>query len=143
MRNELTVALVKEAETLFCLFILTRFVADTSVPAVGNDVTNEWVIDAVTFENFRVTLFELIFDIARAHFVEAEILKDVSEKVVRDCEFSIFQIVFKTLLKIRGHFRRQVSTVNLLGGLCAILLLCCRGCLLGSHLKNFFSKFKL
>ena len=46
---------------------------------ICDDMANKWEIDTVALQNLRIALLELILDIARAHFVEAEVLKDIPE----------------------------------------------------------------
>ena len=123
MGDELTVALVEEAEAFFGLLVFAGLGADATVPTVGDDVAHELEVYAVAFENFGIALLELVLDIAGTHLVETEVLQNVAEKVVRNGELTLLQVMVEALLEVSGHLGWQVANVGLLRGLRAVLLL--------------------
>ena len=133
--DHLAVTLVEEAEALLGLLVLAGLAADASVPMVGHHVLAELKVHGVAVQEPGVGLFELFLDVAGAHFVEAEVLKDVLEKVVGDGVLTLFKVVVEALLEIAGHLGRDVATGRgLVGGLCdALGLLLLHGGLLRVH----------
>ena len=107
--DDLAIALVKEAEALFGLLIFAGLGSDSLVPAVSDNMLDEREIDSVTLEDLRITLFELLLDITRAHLVETEVLKNVTEEVVRNGELSLLKVMVEALLKIGSHLTWQVA----------------------------------
>ena len=48
VRDELTIALIEEAETLFRFFVLTRLCTNALIPMVGHNMLDELEVNAVT-----------------------------------------------------------------------------------------------
>ena len=108
-RYELTITLIKETEALSGFFILTRLRSDALVPVVSDHVLHKREIDCVTLDDLRVTFLELLFDVARSHLMEAEVLQDIAEEVVRYGERAFLQVVIEALLEVSGHLGWQVA----------------------------------
>ena len=107
--NELTVTLIEETEALFGFFILTSLRSDALIPVVRDHVLHKREIDCVTLDDLRVTFLELLFDVARSHLMETEVLQDIAEEVVRYGERTFLQVVIEALLQVSGHLGWQVA----------------------------------
>ena len=146
--DHLAVTLVKETEALLGLFVLARLRLDALVPVIGNNMAHEWEVDSVSFQDLRVGLLKLFFDIARAHSVEAKVLQDVTEQVVGDSVLPLLEVVVETLLEVSCHLRGKVADVLSIGSLSDVLSLHLRArFLLGGHylfqLQKINLEFKL
>ena len=109
--DDLAVTLVEETEALLGLLVLTWLRADTPIPVVSHHVLNEGKVHGGALEDLRVTFLELLLDITRAHSVEAEVLQDVLEEIVRNGVFALNQVMVKALLEISSHLTRQIANV--------------------------------
>ena len=138
--DEGTVTFVEKTEALFGLFFLSGLRTEALVPMVGNDMLHKLEVDTVAIEDARVTLFEFFLDVARVHLVEAEVLQDVPEEVVRDRVLVLFTVVLEAVLQVSGHLGRQVADVDPFGCNCTFLLLLgCSSLFLRWHLYGFFA----
>ena len=108
-RDDLPVPLVEEAEALLGLLVLARFGTDASVPVESDDVPDELEVDVVLAQNVRVALLEFLLNIARTNPMEAEVLQDIPEQIVRNGVLSLLQVVIEALLQVGGHLGRQVA----------------------------------
>ena len=146
MRDKLAVSLVEKSEALLGLLILACLGSDALIPVVGYDMLYKLEVHAVTLKDLRVALLKLIFNIAWAHLMEAKILQNVPEEVVRDGVLVLLKVVVEALLKICGHLRWQIANVGLLGCLGTVLHLLILGVpfLVHCHLLVYFGyKFEL
>ena len=126
--NDLAITFVEEAEALFSLFVLARLRTDSLVPVIGHDMTNELEVDVVTLKDLGITLLELLLYVTRAHLVEAEVLKNVTEEVVRDGPFALLKVVIEAFLEVGSHLTGQVASGLTLRRLGDVLLLLSLGC---------------
>ena len=78
-RYNVPVALVKYTEALLRLFVTSGFIL-----SVSNPVLAECEIDAITLLEIGIALPQFFVNLARVHFVESKVLKNVSEVVCRD-----------------------------------------------------------
>ena len=112
--DHITVTLVEQSIALLGLFILSRLRFDTLVPVVGHDVFTKLQVHVSALLKINIALFKFFLNVTRAHLVEAEILKNVAEQVLRDERFIILTVVIKALFKIRGHLGRNIADNSLI-----------------------------
>ena len=88
-----------------------------------DNVAHELEIDGVTLQNLGITLLEFLLNVTRSHPMEAEVLQDVAEEVVRNGVLTLLKIVIEALLQVGGHLGRQVAYGRLIRRLSNDLLL--------------------
>ena len=105
-----SISLVEEFEA-FEGFSISAGFFESLEPVVGNDVLDECEVNGVTFMEFWVRPLQFIFDITRSHLMKAEVLKNVSEKCIRDRSFIFLVVVAETFFKIVHDITWQRSSI--------------------------------